>query len=72
MYLFLSRLYVVTATLSGKLVKAAISNEEVPLEFDSWSKLFLPSFLPLDRSKARNTAVLEQLIASLLVSWLAR
>jgi hypothetical protein len=30
LYLFASRLYVVTATLSGKLVKVTISNEEYP------------------------------------------
>jgi uncharacterized membrane protein len=30
LYLFVSHLFVVTATLSGKLVKVAISNEEVP------------------------------------------
>jgi hypothetical protein len=30
LYLLVSLLYVVTATLSGKLVKVAISNEEVP------------------------------------------
>jgi hypothetical protein len=47
LYLFVSRLYVVTAKLSGKLVKVAISNEEVPTSSTHGQSYFCLAFCRL-------------------------
>jgi hypothetical protein len=55
LYLFVSRLYFVTATLSGKLVKVTSSNEEVPSSAPGFCRLTPTLIAP--ETKEMNHAV---------------